>query len=98
MKDLMFSCRVQSKRVEHAFVSYLIRKYRDLTPREFHVDYRKTGKNAGPGAVFEDLGFHTIDEVSGVSRLVFPVSGDAPDDGTVLIEDLAVMAGPSISA
>ena len=42
MTDLMFSCRIQSKRVEHAFLAYLIRKYIARTGKEFWANYRKT--------------------------------------------------------
>jgi FkbH-like protein len=92
MADLMFSCRIQSKRVEHAFVSYLIRKYRGASTGDFSVDYRKTTRNAGPGKVFEDLGFIVAGEVDGVTRLIFPRVNAALDEGIVTIEDLTVDA------
>ena len=41
MTDLMFSCRVQSKRVEHAFLAYIIRKYVAITGKDFYANYRK---------------------------------------------------------
>jgi FkbH-like protein len=87
--DLMFSCRIQGKRVEHAFVSYLIRRYRRLAVAELSVNYRKTKKNGGPGQVFNDLGFQAIREVDGVTRLFFPGTTDSPDEGIIAIEDTA---------
>ena len=46
--DLMFSCRIQSKRVEHAFLGYLLTRYARLQSRDLHASYRRTEKN-GPG-------------------------------------------------
>ena len=88
MNDLMFSCRIQAKRVEHAFVSHLISKYRQGVPCDFFVNYRMSDKNAGPGKVFEDVGFQLLGEVDGVSQLVFPQAAAIPSDGVVTIEDL----------
>ncbi len=87
MTDLMFSCRIQAKRVEHAFLSHVIRKYREVKASDFLADYRKTKKNAGPGKVFEDLGFLVADERDGITELVFPYPLSVPDDGLVAIED-----------
>lgn len=87
MTDLMFSCRIQSKRVEHEFVSYLIRKYREAGAPALLVDYRKTKKNAGPGKVFDDLGFHVLGEVNGITSLAFSASTPLVDDDIIRIED-----------
>ncbi len=57
MTDLMFSCRVQSKRVEHAFLAYILRKYIADFHRDFHADYRETPRNAPSGRVFRDTGY-----------------------------------------
>jgi FkbH-like protein len=69
MTDLMFSCRVQSKRIEHAFLTYLFKYYRSLTDAEFRADYRKTPRNAASGQVFADLGMEEVDIEDGVTRL-----------------------------
>lgn len=87
MTDLMFSCRIQAKRVEHAFLSYIIKKYRETKVCDFLANYRKTKKNAGPGKIFEDFGFQTAGESDGISRLVFPVQLAIPDDRIVVIEE-----------
>jgi FkbH-like protein len=83
MTDLMFSCRVQSKRVEHALLAYIIRRYIATTGREFQANYRKTPRNAPAGQVFSDLGLEEISCDSGVSRLVFPKNQEIPDDGII---------------
>ena len=55
MTDLMFSCRIQSKRVEHAFLAHVIRRYIGETGKNFYANYRKTPRNAPSGRVFADL-------------------------------------------
>jgi FkbH-like protein len=86
MTDLMFSCRVQSKRVEHAFLAYLIRRYIAASGRDFFADYKRTSRNAPSGKVFGDLGMRAIQEVGGVSVLVFPKHQSLPDDEVVEIK------------
>ena len=84
MTDLMFSCRIQSKRVEHAFLGYIIRKY-IANGRDFRADYRKTPRNAPSGRVFADLGMQEIEVRDGVTSLVFPKDMNVPDDGIIRI-------------
>ena len=85
MTDLMFSCRVQAKRVEHAFLGYILRKYISETNKDFYAHYRKTSRNAPSGRVFADTGMIEVEVTDGVSRLVFPRDQKAPDDGVVRI-------------
>lgn len=85
MTDLMFSCRIQSKRVEHAFVSYLVRKYGHDMGRDFFANYRKTPRNAPSGAVFADLGMQEVEVKDGVTSLLFPSNRELPDEGIVRI-------------
>ena len=85
MTDLMFSCRIQSKRVEHAFLSYLITKYITKTGMDFWADYRKTPRNAPSGQVFLDMGMQETENNAGVSRLVFPKDRRVPDDRVIKI-------------
>ncbi len=87
MTDLMFSCRVQAKRLEHAFLAHILRKYRELGEGEFFVNYRKTKKNAISGKVFDDLGFQIWREIEGLSELAYPRSEVIPGDGIVTVED-----------
>jgi predicted enzyme involved in methoxymalonyl-ACP biosynthesis len=85
MTDLMFSCRIQSKRVEHAFMAYLIEKYISLTGMDFQANYRRTARNAPSGRVFVDIGMQELGTEDGVFRLVFPKAKAVPDDGLVTI-------------
>jgi FkbH-like protein len=95
MTDLMFSCRIQSKRVEHAFLAFLIRKYFRETDKDFLASYRQTERNAPSGRVFADLEMQEVETVDGVSLLRFPRSQVPPDDGIIRVEmvDGATIAG-----
>ncbi len=84
MIDLMFSCRVQGKRVEHAVISYLLHKYA-AAGTEFWADYRKTERNALSGRVFLDLGMEERAVNAGVTSMVFPEGRPILDDGIVQI-------------
>jgi predicted enzyme involved in methoxymalonyl-ACP biosynthesis len=85
MTDLMFSCRVQSKRVEHAFLAYAMRKSMTETGRDFYANYRKTPRNAPSGKVFEDMGMEEVEVNDGVSSLVFRHGREVPDDRVIEI-------------
>lgn len=81
MTDLMFSCRVQSKRVEHAFLTYILRAYISVTGKDFFANYRKTPRNAPSGKVFADMQFDELETIDGVTYLSFPHDRAIPDDG-----------------
>ncbi|MGA9355575.1 MAG: hypothetical protein WBV46_17935, partial [Terriglobales bacterium] len=85
MTDLMFSCRVQSKRVEHAFLGYIMRTYITELGKDFWANYRKTSRNAPSGKVFADLGMEDTSTVEGVTSLVFPKDREVPEDGVIRI-------------
>jgi FkbH-like protein len=86
--DLMFSCRIQAKRVEHAFLSHVLRIYRERGGQILYANYRKTERNAPAGKVFEDLGFTVLGESEGIAELCFPAEREIPNDGIVEIRDL----------
>lgn len=85
LTDLMFSCRIQAKRVEHAFLGWAIRKYREERGGAFWANYRKTAKNAPSGQVFSDIGMQETQTVDGVSHLVLQLDQPVPDDNIVTI-------------
>ena len=87
MTDLMFSCRIQSKRVEHAFLAWLIRRYIAETHKDFFADYRKTPRNAASGQVFADLAMEEVEERDGVLNLRFSVGREVADDGVIAIAE-----------
>jgi len=81
----MFSCRIQSKRIEHAFLAYMIRKFISRSGKDFFADYRKTPRNAPSGRVFDDLGMEEVGASDGFTSLVFRKNRDIPDDGVIHI-------------
>jgi FkbH-like protein len=86
MTDLMFSCRIQGKRVEHAFVAWIVKRYISASGKDFHADYRKTPRNAPSGQVFEDLGMVSDTIREGVTLLVFPRAKAVCDDEIISID------------
>ena len=82
--DLMFSCRIQSKHIEHAFLAWLIQRYRS-TESDVWANYRRTPRNAPSGKVFADIGMQEVAAAEGVSRLVFRREQVVPDDGVVAV-------------
>lgn len=85
LTDLMFSCRIQSKRVEHAFLSYILSKYIARTGKDFWANYRETSRNAPAGKVFSDMGMETVENSDGISKLRFVADRNVPDDGIIEI-------------
>jgi FkbH-like protein len=83
LADLMFSCRVQAKRVEHAVLAFLLRQFGAHPATDFNARYRKTERNAPSGKVFEEVGFEEVEENNGVWLLAFPAGREIPDDGIV---------------
>ncbi len=85
MIDLMFSCRIQAKRVEHALFTYLLNLYKKDGAKVFRVNYRKTERNAPSGKVFDDFSFITESEVDGIFQLSYDLSREVPDDGVLKV-------------
>jgi len=86
MTDLMLSCRIQSKRVEHAFLSYLVAKYRGGDGAEdFYADCKLTPRNSTAARVFEDLGFDVAAQRNGVTSFVFRQHQAIPNESIVKI-------------
>jgi FkbH-like protein len=85
--DLMFSCRVQAKRVEHAVLTFLLERFAAHGERDFFAKYRRTERNAAAGKVFEEMGFEIAGESDGVLSLVFRSGRAIADDGIVTVVD-----------
>jgi FkbH-like protein len=96
MTDLMFSCRVQAKRVEHAFLGYILQKYISETDKDFYANYRKTSRNAPSGRVFADVGMNEIESIEGVSRLRFPREQAVPHDQVIRITAHSLVAAENL--
>lgn len=78
--DLMFSCRVQAKRVEHAVLGFLLKRFVQDENHSLFANFRKTPKNAQSGKVFDDMGFEVVGEHEGVTSLGFGGMREIPDD------------------
>ena len=83
--DLMFSCRVQGKRVEHAVLSYLLQEYVVEKGVDFYANYRRNSKNTNSGVVFQELGFEPLKEQDGDSLLVFRHGKPIPNNGLLKV-------------
>lgn len=83
LRDLMFSCRIQSKRYEHAFMAFLLQCYLPETTAGFFANYRRTSRNEASGQVFDDFNFQVLRNENGVTRLLFPKEQLIPDDNIV---------------
>jgi len=81
--DLMFSCRIQSKRVEHAFMTFCLNKY--LKYGDFHVTYTLTEKNKYSAQVFNDFNFETAGVQGNIQNLIFPKDREALNDNIIII-------------
>jgi FkbH-like protein len=82
--DLMFSCRVQSKRVEHAVLAAMLKRFASEPGTAFFANYRKTKKNAPGGRVFDEMGFEIQQESEdGLRDLRFDGGNPVLDDGVV---------------
>jgi FkbH-like protein len=94
MTDLMFSCRIQSKRVEHAFLACVIRRYIAESGKDFYANYRKTPRNAPSGQVFADLSMQEMETRDGVQSLRFRKEREVPEDGVieVVMQDAMLVA------
>lgn len=84
--DLMFSCRVQAKRVEHAFLSFLLTRFVQDRKQNFHANFRRTAKNAPSGKVFDQVGFELVSENEGVLSLIFREGREILDDKIITIQ------------
>jgi FkbH-like protein len=81
--DMAFSCRVQSKRVEHAFLGFLLGRHGGPGVLPFEAVYRQTERNRGAGLVFVDLGF-VVSELNEENAFIYKYDSDSlPTQDTV---------------
>jgi FkbH-like protein len=67
MRDLMFSCRIQGKNVDHAVLTFLINRAVTGGHRVFRAVYRESERNRPAAEVFWSMGF-TKAETDGVTH------------------------------
>ena len=62
VSDMMYSCRIQGKKVEHAFLAYLLGAASSAGCGQCVCRFRETPRNVHAAAVFADLGFTESEE------------------------------------
>jgi FkbH-like protein len=85
--DLMFSCRIQGKHVDVAFLAHVLEKFAQPERQDFFANFRKTDKNVAAGQVFEDMGFEVVGQQDGVLSLGFLKARAIPREGIVQITE-----------
>ncbi|MDP3921299.1 MAG: HAD-IIIC family phosphatase [Candidatus Omnitrophota bacterium] len=83
--DLLFSCRVQMKRIEHAFLSHVLDKYRKAGAKHFKVTFYETKRNSHNAKVFDDLGFERVAAGDGVDSFQFLFDRGIPREDIVSV-------------
>jgi len=92
LTDMVFSCRVQAKRVEHAVLSYLLKEYVGNSQSDFYIEYRPTDRNERAAKVFYDFDLKVISDQEGLRRMVFEAVREIPDDNIItILEDASVL-------
>jgi FkbH-like protein len=89
LRDLMLSCRVQSKRVEHAFFSYLMKLYQSQGFAAFEAVYRKTERNQPAGKVFGEVGFVETGSSDNVIDYRYEFSRGIPEVDVVTVVEVS---------
>lgn len=85
MQDLMFSCRIQSKRVDHAFLSHIINKYHNPPVACFHVEYKISEKNTPSAQIFSEMSFIEVGKIGDKTILEYPKAAPLPTNNIVEI-------------
>jgi FkbH-like protein len=85
IEDLMFSCRIQSKMVDHAILTFLIRE--NTKNGQLSIKYRESQKNIAASKIFDDMGFVVVSDENGVKTLVYPASSNMPSNHIISIND-----------
>lgn len=94
LRDAMFSCRIQFKRVEHAFLVFLMHRYKAMGANYFRARFIETKKNVLARSVFKDMLFQE-QERNGATRLYrFDLRKPIPQEGIVEISFEGVPCKP----
>jgi FkbH-like protein len=83
LMDLALSCRVQGKRVEHAFLGFLLARQRERGAARLDALYRETSRNREAGGVFADLCFAERAPEDGARILGFELARELPQQSFV---------------
>lgn len=96
LEDLMFSCRVQAKRIEHAFLLELIAMYQRNGANRFIALYSPTDRNRQAAQVFPELKFIQTGVQGGRVEYSMDLDGDIPKQDIVAVnfQREATVVGP----
>lgn len=83
--DLMFSCRVQSKRVEHAFISFLLSYYKKQDHSHLTALYKESDRNKKAATVFTDMNFSIKEKQDNLTTFAYDLAKPIPDDGVIKV-------------
>jgi len=83
--DMLFSCRIQMKRIEHTFLCYLMNKYKGRGDDRFKVRYSPTKRNSQCAKVFEDLKFQKESSSKDIEIFVFDLENEIPNENLVSV-------------
>jgi len=85
VEAFFMSCRVQRKRIEHAFFAWLDGRCAATGGQELRVKYRKTDKNAASAKMFTDLGFNFVSSGADEGVFIRRRGGDWPEHDVVCV-------------
>lgn len=85
--DLVLSCRIARKRVEHAFLAWLARRAASAGARFLETEFVPTDRNGPLRDVFADLPFETAGRADAGERMRWPLARPHDVAEPVLLED-----------
>lgn len=86
VRDMVLSCRVAQKRVEHTFLEWLANREAERGMKALEAELIRTERNRPLLQVFEDLQFTTIEEQNGRRLVQLPVGELIAESGVVALE------------
>ena len=95
--DMMYSCRIQAKRVEHAFLGWLLGVASDAGLARCRCHFNRTRRNNPASAVFAELGFQREVADGDHEEYVLACAQATPGDFPVAVVDAGHIAGRIIA-
>ena len=86
VRDMVLSCRVAQKRVEHTFLQWLANHEAERGMKMLQAELIRTERNRPLLQVFEDLQFAPVDEQSGCRLVQLPVGALVGESGIIALE------------
>jgi len=86
LRDLVLSCRVAQKKVEHAFIQWLARRERARGAKALVAAIVATDRNQLIRQAFDDLRFTAVGDEGGITLKQFVLGAPCPAEGIVRVE------------